>query len=327
MQWLWKARIQRLIASLPASNQIYLLAQRTVGGLRAGHVNFMQWFEAVAMTRQWVESTGQSMVGKRFLEVGTGRLLGVPTALWLRGAEKVVTVDKNRYLSASLVSEFTRFIRRNPERTVGVFGAHSATELFRHRFEQLVSFSGDLDRLLKLMNVQYIAPGDAARLPLLAHSIDCHVSFSVFEHVPRHHVLEILKEARRVLVPGGMLIHWIDLSDHFAHSDVSITKINFLRFDEKAWSHLAGNKFMYHNRLRACEFLEIYRDAGFEVAHTRQFRDDASLEALRNGFPLSNGFKAIPPEELAVTYLQVYAVADPAALSRAVCSHEPRASA
>ena len=42
--------------------------------------------------------------GSTLLEVGTGRRLNVPLILWLLGAEKITSVDLNRYLRPELVA-------------------------------------------------------------------------------------------------------------------------------------------------------------------------------------------------------------------------------
>ena len=127
----------------------------------------------------------------------------------------------------------------------------------------------------------------------------------VFEHVPPLIIAAILKEARRVLRPRGVLFHTIDLSDHFFYGDDSITRINFLRFSDKQWHRWAGNKYMYHNRLRVAEHLKLFETAGVSLERESRAVDERSLEALKNGFPLYSGFQSARPEELAVTALQV----------------------
>ena len=81
-----------------------------------------------------------------------------------------------------------------------------------------------------------------------------HISYTVFEHIPAPILSDILSEAQRVLRPSGLAIHLIDYSDHFAHSDASISAINFLQYDDAAWSRLADNPYMYMNRLRADDY-------------------------------------------------------------------------
>ncbi len=305
MNWQRKAKIQKVVAALPRSNAIYYALQRNCGNLRRGSIDPRGDFSAALSIVDWLETAGAHVAGKRFLEVGTGRMLNIPTALWLCGAGQVVTVDLNPYLEPALVAESVQYVRQHQAEIRQLFGARAATPDFQTRYAQLVGHTGDLAGLLQLMNVEYLGRHDAARLPCAAHSFDFHISHAVFEHIPVDSLERILVEARRLLVAGGLLLHIIDPSDHFAHDDQSITAANFLKFDERQWQRLAGNKFMYHNRLRAFELLELFARCSVRVLRQEQMLDEPSLRELRNGFPLAAQFRHIPPEELAVRSLIV----------------------
>lgn len=305
MNWQRKARIQNLIASLPLSNALYYAMQRSVGSLRKGRANPSEYFDAARRMTQWIRATGRDVEGMRFLEVGTGRNVNLPTALWLCGAAQVTTVDLNPYLSSTLVFESNEYVRQHEAEVLQTFGAEAERPPFRARLAQLLDFKGDLAGLLKMMNVEYLPRADAAQLPLETESFDAHVSFAVFEHIPADVLAAILAEARRILRPGGLLVHIIDPSDHFSHDDDSITAINFLQFDDAEWDKWAGNQFMYHNRLRAFEYLELFERAGVRVLEQQQTLDEPSLRSLKNGFPLHPQFKHIAAEELAVRSLNV----------------------
>jgi SAM-dependent methyltransferase len=305
MNWQRKARIQNLIASLPLSDAIYYAMQRSVGSLRAGRANPVEYYGAARRVTEWIKTNGRDVAGMRFLEVGTGRNVNLPTALWLCGAAQVTTVDLNAYLSSTLVFESNEYARQHTEEVRQAFGAEAERAQFRERFAQLLDYKGDLAGLLKMMNVTYLPRADAAHLPLESASFDAHVSFAVFEHIPADVLARILAEARRLLRPDGLLVHIIDPSDHFSHDDDSITAINFLQFDDAEWAALAGNKFMYHNRLRAFEYLDLFARAGVRVLEQKQTLDEPSLRSLKNGFPLHRQFKHIAAEELAVRSLNV----------------------
>lgn len=55
-----------------------------------------------------------------------------------------------------------------------------------------------------------------------------------------------------------MFVHKIDYSDHFSHSDKSISPINFLQFTDSEWHKIAGNRYMYMNRLRHDDFIHLF---------------------------------------------------------------------
>ena len=87
MDWRWKARLQNLIAHLPFADPIYYRVQRAIGGLRPGENSPVEWFQAAVRLITILRDCGSDPTGKHFLEIGTGRMLGMPTALWLCGAD------------------------------------------------------------------------------------------------------------------------------------------------------------------------------------------------------------------------------------------------
>jgi SAM-dependent methyltransferase len=319
--------VQNAVAALPLSDQIYYAMQRAVGSLKPGRSNPLEWFEAALTMLQWLREAGRDARGKRILEVGTGRNVNVPLALWLCGAEQVVTVDLNKYLSDALVGETIEFVRQNPADVIKAFASEAEQTLFQERLQQLIQLQGGTRELLSLANIVYVSPADATHLDFPNQSFDLHVSHAVFEHIPAEAIAGILAEARRLLKPEGLLLHVIDPSDHFAHDDASITAINFLQFSEAEWHKLAGNKFMYHNRLRAFEYLELFEQAGVKILRQSQAIDNQSLAMLRNGFKLDSRFQKIVHEELAVTGLILMGSFSGEGLSKPNAATENRKSA
>ncbi len=307
MNWRWKARIQNTVAALPRSNDLYFWLQRSVGSLRPGRHSPLEWFTAAAQMATWIEEAGRTVNGNTFLEVGTGRTIDLPLGLWLCGAEQVITVDLNPYLSDVLVQESLGFIRTHERESLEALGAHGTTIETQDRLRQLVNFKGDLNALLRLANIVYKSPADATKLDLPDGSIDFHVSYAVLEHMPREIIEATLNEARRLMRPEGLLVHVIDPSDHFSHDDDSITAINFLQFSDQEWRRLAGNRFMYHNRLRAHEFVQLFEQTGLNILLNQQVTDDRSLNVLQQGFRLDPQFQKINVEQLAVRNITLVA--------------------
>lgn len=314
MNWLIKSAIQNAIALLPGplSQRVYYAMQRRFGGLRAIAVEdkLRQGIEIAARA----SANGVPVRGARVLEVGTGRRLNLPLSLWLQGAASVVTVDLNPYLRAELVHEDLRQIRDERERVEALFG----DALDRDRLQQLLALADDfdLDRLLATCSIRYLSPGDAARLDLAEKSIDLHVSYEVFEHIPGPVLEAILREGSRVISDRGLLVHYIDFSDHFSHSDSRIGPINFLKFGEGTFRLLAGNSYMYMNRLRLDDFQALYARAGQQVVEQIANPDAATARVLADGsLRLAQAFADRPRDILAT--LNAWMVSRPDQGSRA----------
>ncbi len=283
MHWMIKAGIQNSVALLPdpLSHQIYYAIQRRFGGLRSISVED-KLRQGIGVAER-AGRNGLRVAGARVLEVGTGRRLNLPLSLWLQGASEVTTVDLNPYLRPELVQEDLRQMRDERARVEALFGER----LDAARLDTLLALADDFDlgRLLDTCSIRYHSPGDAARVALEDGSIDLHVSYEVFEHIPAPVLEAILREGSRLLSARGLLVHYIDFSDHFSHSDPQIGPINFLQYGERAFGLLAGNRYMYMNRLRLDDFQEIYDRAGQQVVEQVASPDASTRERLARGEP------------------------------------------
>jgi len=302
MNWRVKAAIQNAVARLPASFSYptYYWLQRHYGGLR--RVNPMARLKAGAEVCARIQAAGLSPAGATVLEVGTGRRLNMPIAFWLCGADRVVSVDLNRYLKEELVRDDLAYIATHRDDVATAIGSLLKPE----RLDELVALartkSWGLPELQHLCGIGYHAPADAARLNLPDASVHVHVSTMVFEHIPEPSIRAILAEAKRVLVPGGLLIHCIDYSDHFSHGDRSIPPIHFLRFSDAEWSRIAGNRYMYMNRLRVDDYERLFEAAGHRVIENETSQRPELLELIRSGrLPLDPRFAGRPDRSLATT--------------------------
>jgi len=309
MKWKQKARIQNLVSILPSnlSYATYYLLQRKLGGLV--DVNPTSRLVAGCEFARYVAQQGQSVDSKTFLEIGTGHQMNIPIALWLLGASRIVTVDLNPHLKAELVFEDIAYIKEHRQEIERLFERAQGL-VFAERFRQLIKFKHTLQDLLTMTNIQYLAPADAARLDLEPQSVDYHISYATLEHIPPRSLECILQEGKRLLRQRGLFVHFIDFSDHFAHSDNSISAANFLQFSDKEWECWAGNRYMYHNRLRVDDFAHLFGRANLKIVAIDTDIDRQVLEELATGFPLDARFEGKSTETNATTSAWVVAVDD-----------------
>jgi len=302
MRWKVKAMVQNAVSRLPssASYAAYYWLQRHFGGLR--HFNPVSRFTSGIETWKRILAQGISPCGKVFFEVGTGRVPLAPLAFWLMGAEKTITIDLNPYMKQELLVDSLRYISRNQDQIRELFGDLLDT----HRLDQLgTCFSDsrfDLPRFLDLCRIDYIAPGDATATGLPDHSIDVHTSYTVFEHVPLGVLRSILEEGNRIVKDQGLFVHRIDYSDHFSHADRSISAINFLQYSDATWERYAGNRYMYMNRLRHDDYLQLFQSVGHRLLGVQPDIRPGLRELLRQGtLVLDARFQSKPEEVLATT--------------------------
>ncbi len=304
MHWRFKSAVQRACSALPfGSEAIYYTIQRHFGNLKNPTPPWVK-LEAAAGIGTWLSEVGASLVGRRVIEVGTGRGLDLPLGLYLSGAASVDTFDLHGYLKPELVSQAVDFIRQDKKRVEDTLHGSGDIEALRTRLK-VVCEAHDVPDLMRKTNIRYHAPADAAATGLPAGSIDLHVSFTVFEHIPAEVLTGIFREARRVLSPQGLALYYIDLSDHFSHDDHSISAINFLQFSDEQWHSHAGNQFAYHNRRRSPEYKTMLCD--YEILRWQERIDSRSLKLLETPHPVSPQFVQFSREELCCTDIRVLA--------------------
>ncbi len=148
--------------------------------------------------------------------------------------------------------------------------------------------------------VKHFCPRAFENTDLEEESIDLLFSFSVLEHV--RDPLKCIQETRRLLRPGGLTAHGIDLRDHRNFKK----PLEFLRWSPDAWERImekyceedAGN---YLNRWRANEFKAAFEQEGFSVleyeVHTKV--SDAEISAGMNHF--HRDYRQFSKEDLAIT--------------------------
>lgn len=298
MNWQTKALIQRTIARLPMSEQIYKAIQKRFGTLDSD-----PWFriphhlEMLGLMRE----VGFEPEGKVFFEVGTGHKPYMPTGFSLFGAAKVITVDLNRRLDTAMFGQLLQGIINDKKNITEAYAPFMPPEELAAKIDSLAPWVGRPLQFLPEARIDYRAPADASKTSLPDESIDCHFSVTTLEHIGPDALKAIFTEARRILKKNGLAIHLIDMSDHFQHQDSGITKINFLQFSQARWQYLAGNRFGYTNRLRASQFRAMFRELGFEIILEKADLNRESLEALASGFPMDQAFAGFDLEDICTT--------------------------
>jgi hypothetical protein len=304
MNWKTKAHIQNCIARLPKpiSYELYYLLQRHFGELKKPY-NPLKQLDEFAHTLKKIQEYGYAITGKVFLEVGTGRMPLFPVILWLCGAKKIITMDLNPYMKDELIAESLLFLKADEEKIKNLFGSL----LHFERLNLLLSYIQNTKKItqndiLKLCQIDYIAPGDATKINLPKNSVNYHVSHTVYEHIPLNVISDILKEGNRIVADDGLFINFIDYSDHFFYSDKTISAINFLQYDDKTWNKYAGNRYMYMNRARHDDFVELFKEVKHNFVEIEPHKNNEVIDILNDKcFVLDDKFKSKSKEILSIT--------------------------
>jgi hypothetical protein len=138
---------------------------------------------------------------------------------------------------------------------------------------------------------------DARRTRLQPGSVDLFVSNNTLEHVPGDVLAGIFREFRRVGHEGSVMSHFIDMADHYAGFDRSITVFNYLKYSSRTWA-LFNNRLHYQSRLRLPDYRALHRDARWLILEENLRAEPAGV--LRS-IELADEFRGIDEDALRVT--------------------------
>lgn len=293
--WYVKAAIQGGIARLPQSQRWNRLFQR--------HVTKTLDLEDEYFLRKWSEcerhlAIFHDAVGDRpnfvVAELGTGWFPITPVGLALAGASRVLSIDTQSLTERQQLVETLEFYDRHLSAGTIVLGAEARTRASAMINDAL---SGDksMDEMLTGLGIELLLT-DARSVDLPSDSIDLFVSNHTLEHIPGPVITGILAEFRRLGTKDAVMVHNIDLSDHYAGFDGSIGVYNFLQFDEKRW-RLFNNDVQYLNRLRMPDFRSIHSEAGWDVYDEDNLQKP--VEELRS-IALAPEFRHYDEDDLAI---------------------------
>ena len=210
MDWRLKALAFRLLDLTGGTYAHYFLQRHVTRNWprRAATLNALQ-----DIARRVVEDYARHVGGtpSSVLEIGAGRDLAVPLALRKLGVAKIITSDVDRLARLDLIQHAAARIL--------------AGEVRLESWESLERY-GILYRA-----PHYVTDAD--------EKVDCSCSNEVLEHVPPDQLVRLLAGLRAVT--SGITTHSIDYSDHYARSDGSLSRFNFLKYDDAQWSTAAGN--------------------------------------------------------------------------------------
>ncbi len=302
MNWKAKAFLQNIVSCLPESISyaLYYLMQKHFGALK--EYNPIRQLSSGVQTWGRIKSLGFDPKDGAFFELGTGKAPIAALAYWLMGARQVITVDANPYARDLIVQRAIDYMLHNEDEIRKIFG----NVLIDNRLEELFSFakkkSVTVDDCCRLCNILYLAPADARDVAIPSDSIDYYTSYDVLEHVNAHILPEIFCEGNRIVKDSGLFVHCVDYCDHFAYSDNSISILNFLQFSDTAWHKIAGNRYMYMNRLRHDDVMALFHGAGHRILMAETGTDACLQDQLATGcIRLAEKFQSKPTDVLLIT--------------------------
>ncbi len=264
-KWVQKAVVQKVISYLPYSHRLNFFFQKYI--TKGVQLTDYYFEDRLIHAKKHIDSFDKNTTSNlnTTLELGTGWYPVVPICLFLRGANQINTVDISSLTSKeNILTTIQFFIDYHQQGKLQKY-----IKVDEARFEVLKTLTKDTQRIdLQTIESQlkikfYIC--DIREIQLENHSMDLIHSNNTFEHVYPDVLKGILSKFNTLSSEGGVMSHFIDMSDHFAHFDKSINIYNYLQFSDKAWDWI-DNSVQPQNRWRLSEYEKLYHSLSINIA-------------------------------------------------------------
>jgi len=300
-KWILKAVVQKAISYLPYKERVNFLFQKYVTkGVDLDDRHFEYKLDAARDHMKYYKKYGNTpREDALVLELGTGWYPIVPTMLYLADFKGTVSIDISNWMNLERqLTAFQKIIAYYDDGKLARYSDNINTD----KIERLRGIRDNREdytiaEVNAIINLEYKLM-DATSLEFGAETFDLICSNNTFEHVHEGVLRGILKEFKRVVKADGVMSHFIDLSDHFAHLDATINIYHYLRFSKKTWSRI-DNDIQPQNRLRWPDYLEMYKELGIGVRE-EDYRE-GSVQLLSE-VPLHEEYAGYTPEELAISH-------------------------
>lgn len=281
MHWKTKAACFRVFDAIPFGSHLHFWAQKNITRMWPRDADGVAALVGIARktVNDYQSLTDKPLQESIFFEIGAGRDLSVPIALRLLGARVVYAADVTRLAKLDLVNSAAKIV----------------AELIEASPPPHFTSWRDVEKF----GVYYSAPLDVSsgNLP----ELDAFVSNEVLEHVPPDALRRIFENVGRHMRLGGVSLHSIDYSDHYAR-DCGVSRYNFLQFTDVQWKPFNAGMH-YVNRMRHSEYVKIMRETGFRIVDAETYSEE--IPADINPAPQ---FQAFAYDDLRVMRARIRAV-------------------
>lgn len=240
LPWWSKIGVKIVLARLPIDYSVW----QGVGLFRHGQMDHAGYAKSIFDSHlARVGITADALQGKKLVEIGPGDSIATAIIAHAYGAESTL-ID---------VGDFAKDIPDN-------YGDLCCLLAKENLPVPDLSIIESIEELLVACNAQYLTSGLNSWDLIASESVDLIFSQAVLEHIRKHEFPRLQHQCWRVMKPGAVASHRIDLQDHLGGA------LNNLRFSESLWeSDFFVKSGFYTNRIQMNAMLDMFSLAGFQV--------------------------------------------------------------
>ncbi len=302
--WKLKAIVQKIISYLPWSEKINFFFQKHV--TKAVNLSDEYFKDKILHAKNHIEYfreyTNKSNNQNIILEFGTGWYPIVPICMFLEDIGKVSSIDVKQWLNKKTqMTTIDKFIEWNDKALLTKY----LTQINKHKWEKLLEIKKKyLSHSKESINNEIglkLFVQDIRKIKIEANSIDLICSNNTLEHINQTVLVEIINKFKKISAKDGLMSHFIDMTDHFAHFDNKITIYNFLKYSNKTWS-LIDNKIQPQNRMRLKDYIDIFEKSGLNIVVNK--KRNGNLNELKK-IKINDLYKKYNNDELIISHAHI----------------------
>lgn len=239
-----------------------------------------------------LQKAGLRLRGRQVLEIGTGSEPILLLVMRLAGAKRVYLTDVEPLLDKGTLLAAVDFLLGRKHDVAERLGV--STRYVERRLA--VDRAGSLPELLAALELDYVVPFEPGEYDI---EVACIVSHRTLEHIPAGRLARILADCHSILEDDGVMSHGVDHSDHRVRHDKSLSRIDFLKYNDTVWNLLSLGA--YTNRLRHRDYAEMLEASGYEICSERRLVDPQCVADAKR-LALKGRFEAMDREDLATLW-------------------------
>lgn len=305
-KWVLKAIVQKTISYFPKRDLLNLWFQKNI--TKGVHFDSVHFDYKVRHAKDHIaffrDNKNFSFTESTVIEIGTGWYPVIPISLFLEGFGRIVSLDLNNYLSKkTLLETLVLFIQKEKENHLSQY-----INIKDDRWQVIKEIVAKKERLTlqemcHLLRFEFTVC-DLSKPPINIPKAEFMCSNNTFEHIHKNLMRKILVNCKSLIKAGGIMSHFIDMTDHFCHFDKSITEYNFLKYSEKRWN-IIDNDIQPQNRMRLVNYKELYKE--LQIPITKEVIWPSKVHLLE-GFPIHDEFSKYSVKQLAIFH--AYLISD-----------------
>ena len=294
--WILKAALQGAMSQLPNPQKWNQVLQKNVTKtLILREPYFLEkWNQSQLHAEHLSQFAEGDLKDKTSLEIGTGWFPINSVGLALLGVGNVLTVDRQDLINIENVRVTLQMYLDLIDRRVVRLPFDNDNY---HTLKMTLKLPKETParELLSRMGVKAKIV-DVTESDFEGQRFDLICSNNTLEHIPKESIRELFLASKRLCSSDGVMSHFVDLADHYATFDGSITDYNFLRFSSLSWA-LFNNEIQWQNRLRINDYRKLIELTGWSLVHEDSRRHGLSvLESV----PIAKEFREYSAEDLRV---------------------------